>query len=119
MAVEDYLVRLERDMAAGALHVMLLGHIGRSAPIHGYGLIKAMDEATEGGLLFKPGTIYPILNDFERAGIVKSAWGAGESGPQRKYYTLTPRGKQVVALAGDRWRRIRDSVDRSLGGAAR
>lgn len=117
--VEDYLVRLERDMATGALHAMLLGHIGHSAPIHGYGLIKAMDEATEGGLLFKPGTIYPILNEFERSGIVKSTWGAGESGPQRKYYTLTPRGKQVLILAGQRWKRIRASVDLALGGAAR
>jgi PadR family transcriptional regulator, regulatory protein PadR len=117
--VDAYLGKLERDMAAGALHLLLLGLIARMAPIHGYALIRALADSTEGALQFKPGTIYPILNDLERQGIVRSSWVAGETGPQRKAYELTATGKEVLSTAGKSWARIRQGVDATLGGGRR
>lgn len=115
MTAPDYLAKLERDMAIGVLHLLLLAHIRRGAPIHGYGLIRAIAETTRGGLQLKAGTVYPILNDLEESGIVRSEWGQGESGPQRRYYELTPRGRQVLDLVGARWAGLRDAVDGVLG----
>jgi PadR family transcriptional regulator, regulatory protein PadR len=117
--VDAYLGRLERDMAAGALHLLLLGLIARMAPIHGYALIRALAESTDGLLQFKPGTIYPILNDLEKQGIVRSSWVSGETGPQRKAYELTATGREVLAGAAKSWARLRLGVDQTLTGGGK
>lgn len=117
--MDAYLARLERDMASGALHLLLLGLVARHAPIHGYALIRALTETTGEQVQFKPGTIYPILNDLERMGIVRSTWVASESGPQRKAYALTATGREALAAAAASWGRIRDGVDATLEGGKR
>ena len=117
--VDAYLGRLERDMAAGALHLLLLGLIARMAPIHGYALIRALADSTDGLLQFKPGTIYPILNDLEKQGIVRSSWVSGDTGPQRKAYELTATGREVLASAGKSWTRLKQGVDHTLAGGGR
>ncbi len=52
------------------------------------------------------GTVYPALRRLERDGLVTSSWEAEakalrEQRPARRYYKLTPRGKEaeVVAMA--------------------
>lgn len=106
-------------MAAGALHLLLLGLIARMSPIHGYALIRALAESTDGLLQFKPGTIYPILNDLEKQGIVRSSWVSGETGPQRKAYELTATGREVLTSASKSWTKLRVGVDQTLTGGAR
>jgi len=112
--IADYLAKFERDLTGGVLHLMLLVEIDRLAPIHGYGLIKALTEASGGRELFKEGTIYPILNLLERSGFVKSRWAQGDHGPARKYYELTPTGRQVLRLGVEEWDRVRESMDAIL-----
>jgi len=114
--IESYLLKLERDLVGGVLHVMLLTQIDRSGPIHGYGVIKALTESAGGRPLFKEGTIYPILNELERVGVVRSEWGHGSAGPQRKYYSLTPLGRQTLKIAQQEWVRVRVTMDTILNG---
>lgn len=106
-------------MAGGALHLLLLGLIARMAPIHGYALIRALTESTDGLLRFKPGTIYPILNELEKQGIVRSSWVHGDTGPQRKAYELTSTGREVLAGASKSWTRLRQGIDHTLTGGKR
>lgn len=113
--VGAYLAKLERDIGGGALHLLLLALIARMGPIHGYALIRGLADATDGSLQFKPGTIYPILNELERMAILRSGWVAGDNGPQRKTYELTATGREVLASAAKRWARVRDGVDGALG----
>lgn len=109
----DYLVRVERDMTTGFLHPLVLLHVQRDGPIHGYALIKAM-EATTGRSLWKEGTVYPLLAHLEKEGLVESRWGTGTSGPRRKYHQITPAGRQVVRLAAVIWKDLRTNLDRLL-----
>jgi PadR family transcriptional regulator PadR len=58
--------------------------------------------AQETGLL--TGTVYPILARLEQAGWVTSAWEEGDEpashrGPRRRFYTLTPTGRQRAEAA--------------------
>lgn len=117
--IDAYVARVERDIGAGALHLLLLGLIARMAPIHGYGLIRALADATDGALQFKPGTIYPILNELERIGVVRSSWVAGESGPQRKAYELTATGREVLATTAKHWERVRLGVEETIRNGGR
>jgi PadR family transcriptional regulator, regulatory protein PadR len=113
MAVTDSLERIERDMTAGMMHVLLLSHLRQDGPLHGYGLIKAMEGSTGKGL-WKEGTVYPLLAAMERDGLVVARWGEPDSGPRRKYYQLTPAGRQALRIAADHWRQLRGTMDRLL-----
>lgn len=67
---------------------MLLRALLHAAPERTWGLLLQQ----ETGLA--PGTIYPILNRLERAGLIVSAWedpavAAAHKRPRRRYVTLT------------------------------
>jgi DNA-binding PadR family transcriptional regulator len=55
------------------------------------------------------GTVYPALRRLEEAGLVESRWekpqiAQRELRPPRKYYELTPGGKDALAEAVKRYR---------------
>jgi DNA-binding PadR family transcriptional regulator len=109
----QFLVRMEREMTTGFQHVLLLATLRRHTVLHGYGLIRALEETTAKGL-WKEGTIYPVLANLEAEGIVKSRWGEGTTGARRKYYELTPAGRQVLRLARLQWTELRQTLDTLL-----
>jgi PadR family transcriptional regulator, regulatory protein PadR len=112
--VEDLQSRIERALIGGALHLIILAEISRRGPIHGYGLIRALVEAIGRPESFQEGKIYPIINELERANFVRSHWGAGDAGPQRKYYELTPNGRAALRSGQTTWERLRAGVDSIL-----
>lgn len=66
---------------------------------YGYDLSQRLEKAGLGRL--KGGTLYPVLGRLEQAGLVTARWQVGEQGPSRKYYDLTPVGRdRLVAEAG-------------------
>ncbi|MEK6986451.1 MAG: PadR family transcriptional regulator [Candidatus Thermoplasmatota archaeon] len=109
-----FLVKVERDLVGGLQHLLVLAVIKRQKAAHGYGIIRALDEATGGRGAWKEGTIYPLLATLEREGLVASRWGDPASGPRRKYYQLTPAGVQALRIAIATWNETRTAVDRLL-----
>lgn len=112
-ATAEFLTRMERDMTTGFQHVLILATLRQHTVLHGYGLIRALEETTGKGL-WKEGTIYPVLAQMESEGIVKSRWGQGTSGPRRKYYELTAAGRTVLRLARMQWMELRQTLDKIL-----
>lgn len=113
MDTASYLLKLERDMTGGFLHLLVLEHVRRLEPIHGYGLIRAMEDQKAPGQ-WKEGTVYPLLATLETEGLVKSRWGKPGGGARRKYYETTPAGREVRDLAVLKWRRLRTRLDTIL-----
>lgn len=70
-------------------------------PTYGYAIAAALEEAGIGTV--KGGTLYPLLTRFESAGWVEIEWRAGDGGPGRKYYTLTPAGQAEQARQAQEW----------------
>ena len=61
-----------------------------------YGYAIASRLAASGLGVVKGGTLYPLLNRLESAGLVIAQWRAGDGGPGRKYYVLTAAGHQEL-----------------------
>lgn len=60
------------------------------------------------------GTLYPLLSRMRREGLVDYEWRESDSGPPRKYYELTGKGRaQLDELAGY-WDSLNESI-RALG----
>lgn len=60
------------------------------------------------------GTLYPLLSRLRREGLVEYQWQESESGPPRKYYSLTEPGRAALAVLQDYWQHLNDTL-RQLG----
>ncbi len=60
---------------------------------YGYELVKALVAIP--GLGVTEGTIYPLLSRLRVQGLVAARLEESSEGPARKYYSLTPHGKEV------------------------
>lgn len=61
------------------------------------------------------GTIYPLLMRLEKQGSVKSELLPSPLGPKRKYFTVTPSGREYLKSFESCWRRISESVSGIIG----
>lgn len=64
------------------------------------------------------GTIYPLLMRLEKQGSIKSELLPSPLGPKRKYFTVTPSGRDYLESFESCWRRISESVSGIIGKCA-
>lgn len=60
------------------------------------------------------GTLYPLLSKMRREELVNYEWKESESGPPRKYYELTAKGREALRETQDYWQKISSTV-KNLG----
>lgn len=65
-------------------------------PTYGYQLLEEIDERSCGCHKLEPGSIYTVLRRMEQKGLLTSTWEKGESGPDRRVYTVTEKGAEVL-----------------------
>ena len=85
-----------RMFGSGELRLVLLKLVA-DEPRHGYELIKAIEELTEGAYAPSPGTIYPTLSLLEDEGAIAPAPGD----ETRKAYQATDAGRSELAERAD------------------
>ena len=59
---------------------------------HGYGIMQHVGELTKGRINLGAGTVYGTLLKFEKADLIRMT----KEEEKRKYYKITPEGKQVL-----------------------
>jgi PadR family transcriptional regulator PadR len=58
------------------------------------------------------GTLYPLLSKMRREGLVDYEWQESDSGPPRKYYRLTDKGKSLLAELNEYWSSLNTTLSR-------
>ena len=99
---------MNRERIKGHLDLLLLSVLA-SGPAHGYAIISALRERSEGTFDLPEGTIYPALHRLEDAGLLSSAWADGD-GRRRRVYALTSAGATALAAEQTEWRRFASGV---------
>jgi PadR family transcriptional regulator PadR len=56
------------------------------------------------------GTLYPLLSKMRRENLVDYEWKESETGPPRKYYKLTAKGKSQLAELNQYWQLINTTI---------
>lgn len=56
------------------------------------------------------GTLYPLLSKMRRESLLDYEWKESESGPPRKYYELTAKGRSQLRETSEYWQKISDTV---------
>jgi len=79
-----------------------------------YGLEILRDLETRAELTVAEGTVYPLLNRLRTLKLVDSEWVESDSGHPRKYYRLTPAGRQRAQEMARIWTRFTASMSNML-----
>jgi len=61
-------------------------------------------------MLVVEGTIYPLLTRLKNAGLLDYRWEESTSGPPRKYYNLTDKGKLFLNELNVTWNELQNAV---------
>ena len=105
--------KFSKDLNGGLVSLVLLAVLDRSPEdLYGYDIVKRLQRANEGELLFKEGTVYPVLRALSAGGLLSSRIVPSYSGPPRRYYKITDEGRAVLASWRGIWREARAFVDR-------
>jgi len=77
---------------------------------YGYSVMKVLSDA---GLDVDQGTLYPLLRRLETQGLLQSSWRVEEARP-RRYYIISPEGKDILPRLKDEWNKIVETLGRML-----
>ena len=104
------------------LHVLLAL---TADPMHGYALVRRIAEDSEGRLRLLPGNLYTVIRRLETEGLVRESRTkpAAHEDQRRRYYELTPEGRQVLAREARHLEnlveRLRNGLEPALGNTKR
>jgi DNA-binding PadR family transcriptional regulator len=86
----------------GHLDLLLLATLARTGPVHGYALIGALRDSSDGTFDLPEGTVYPALRRLERDELV-SSWWDDDAPRRRRIYRLTPAGEAARSTKNREW----------------
>lgn len=91
--------KILRHFSNGLTHVIILWIISKEK-IHGYGIMKQLDEFfsscnPDEYNKTNPSKIYPILRRLEKTGVIEGEWGISNN-KRVKYYSITPEGEVLL-----------------------
>ncbi|MFI7138155.1 PadR family transcriptional regulator [Streptomyces massasporeus] len=81
-----------------------------------YGVELARRLGSMDALATSEGTLYPLLSRLRRRGLVSTEWRESPMGPPRRYYSLTPEGRNTLAGFSTEWATFRRAVDQLMEG---
>lgn len=99
----------------GVLDPCLLAMLTEGAA-YGYELARRLEAAGLGRV--PGGSLYPSLLRLEKQGLLVADWRAGDGGPGRKYYGLTPEGLRTLHEHTEVWNRFASRVSSVLAAGA-
>jgi DNA-binding PadR family transcriptional regulator len=85
-------------------------------PLHGYGVIRAVQDLSQGDVVLRPGTLYGALDRLTEQGLIEADREEAVDGRLRRYYRITDGGATALATQAERLRRHADSAEARLRG---
>jgi PadR family transcriptional regulator PadR len=101
----------EAQLRKGCLELAILASLWQER-LYGLEILRVLDQSSN--LVLAEGTLYPILGRLKEEGLLESEWVEAEAGHPRKYYWLTPTGKQRVVSMAHFWNSFTANFDRLL-----
>lgn len=97
------------QLKKGLLDLCVLALL-RSQDYYGYSLVRKIEDFME----ISEGTVYPLLKRIYDNGYVSTYYEQSSDGAQRKYYSITEKGKAEYEVLYREWKEFRASVDKML-----
>jgi len=94
-----------QPLVAASLEPLMLSLLSEGE-MYGYQVIQRVKTLSDGEIVWNASKLYPLLHKLENKGLVQARWEmATEGGLNRKYYDLTKKGREALAVHQREWRR--------------
>ena len=103
---DELFENLKLELRRGCLTLAVLAQL--RAEHYGYTLRKALADL---GLAIDEGTLYPLLRRLEAQGLLISEWRE-EDKRNKRFYKLSPAGRQTLKQLVAEWQQLNQSIDR-------
>lgn len=97
----------QSQMRKGVLEFCILSII-RQGEAYPSDIIEKMKEAK---LDLFEGTLYPLLTRLKNASLLSYRWVESNSGPPRKYFTMTEKGEEFYKQLEETWNELAGAVN--------
>lgn len=90
---------LQKTVAANSHIALLVLSLIEEEPRYGYRIIKELEARSHNYFQLKEGSLYPVLHQLEKDGLLKTKWRRQVGKPNRRYYSITKRGREALVQA--------------------
>ncbi len=94
---------LDRELKKGSAELIILSILA-PRPRHGYEISKLIEARSNGQLTFHVASLYPLLYRLEERGWLQGRWVEKAGERRRRFYSLTPAGRRVLARQRTTWK---------------
>src|SRR5580704_4636347 len=102
-----------RDLFPGALEMMLLQALRRE-PMHGYALVRHLQQTSGDLLEIEEGSLYPALQRMLKAKWVSADWGLSSRNRRVRIYTITAAGRKQLEHKVSSFERMLEGITRVM-----
>lgn len=107
-------MQIDKELMKGSTSILVLSLLSRE-DMYGYMIVGRLKASSENVFEMKEGTLYPMLHALENGGAVEAYWAESESGKKRKYYRITPSGRELLEKKKGEWKLFSRAVDKVTG----
>ena len=101
------------DLIRGHTDAIILARL-LHADSYGYEINKTISTLSAGRFELKEATLYTAFKRLEDAGFIASYWGGSGAGARRRYYTITPSGREASHRLILDWLETKEIMDKLL-----
>ena len=102
------------ELLPGTLHLLILKTLARGEQMHGYEIVRWIQQISEDVLQVEEGSLYPALQRMLIKGWVKAEWGATAENRRARYYRLTAAGKKQLEIEMSQFERVIQAIGRVI-----
>lgn len=101
------------DLIRGHTDAIILARLLKGDS-YGYEINKIISSLSGGRFELKEATLYTAFRRLEEQGCIASYWGDSGSGARRRYYAITPAGREACARLLAEWSETKEIMDQLL-----
>ncbi len=101
------------DLIRGHTDAIILARLMHSDS-YGYEINKIISALSDGRFELKEATLYTAFKRLEELGYIASYWGDSGAGARRRYYTITPAGREASRRLRTEWEETKEIMDKLL-----
>ena len=101
------------DLIRGHTDAIILARLMRGDS-YGYAINKVISTLSSGRFELKEATLYSAFKRLEELGYIASYWGGSGAGARRRYYAITPAGREACHRLLGEWKETKDIMDKLL-----
>lgn len=106
---------INKNLITGSTSMLILKLLD-GEDMYGYQMIDTLAKRSDDTFSLKAGTLYPLLHDLEEKEMVNSYERSADSGRLRKYYSITKKGRGMLAEKEDEWKTYVNAINQVLKG---